>query len=685
MTILKHNNPIMAFDNFVYFKTKFYKQEGHMYNLEINNTNYTIDSRTRYFYDYYIKKFGYDYIEKKVSDIKDVELRKELVNFLSYSKVYEKDAEYNLQSFCEESSIPFDQIIEIKSVCLFEDVFELCELLSRIKSNKRYNELAAVAIAYFFYDGVSDDTAENFWYYITRHLCNEMGTELGIKKSTQIYARANDILKETDIIIIPQYDDFPKTLVDVQDKDFVDTYAEEFANRQIIGYNHIHIGKQIFNKEYMQLFPLYAYYRKKIGRNFFDENKISDEDFIKQFKLFDYIFVNYYNEECHRFKDYLQMQGCEFLYDKLSSYIPVSYYTIDCFIRKNYDRNVDYSMERYAALLLTYWLYDQEDLSYSDSLYVHNILHMSLSKADNYPSHPEIYVKDFVSRIANTIIKEANNFGKILNLPLIPQVQTLDEEFKESGTFLLPWKYVTFNNGYLLLSHPLSDGKSSTRPYRLELKSSKYAYNAIKLYFSSSVPLFKVHSINKQITKVENVKNFDLEKYVESIIYRSSKRKKIEIHRREHLGESSNYKSYTLSELKQDPLIKKSYYLNELCKMHLQHYKVYQCCELRSNATSSTTESIFCFVVKECHDQLILAIENTLDSRSTIVFFIKKTLLLEAVSVIGQFFSSDEVNKRQSLQWNDVDFNDVSIIKYKRIIHSSIYDWKHAMNLLLKC
>lgn len=449
-------------------------------------------------------------------------------------------------------------------------------------------------------------------------------------------------------------------------------------------HNHIHIDKQTFVKDYMQAFPFYAGLRNKGGKEIFsDSTMFKHPTVVKHLEVYNFIYENYYENECQRFKDYLNMLDCEFLYDKLSSFVPVSYASINKFIKKNYkEGNHEDSFERYTSILLLYWLYDKEDLAYSNTTYVHKLLQNSLIKADDNLKDPELYSKNWLCSEANSIIEYANSYGEIMNMPIIPTVQPQNYKIKDDGAFDLPWEYVSFQNGYMLLTHPLHSNNKKIKPYKLSSYSSKASYNDIKLYFTSNVPLMKVISKKGNITGIDKENKFNLDDYISAIIYRtSSKRIKFEIKRKEH--QERKIKSYTLGEVNNLPLVEKSYYLNELCKIHLSSYKVYNFEELRVNSSSFCKESVFCFIIKDKKGELVLAIENTLESRSTILFFIKKTQLNKALDSINVFFSSDETNKRQSLQWNEVDFKDPSIIRYERIIHTSTWEWNRNIKRYL--
>ena len=197
--------------------------------------------------------------------------------------------------------------------------------------------------------------------------------------------------------------------------------------------------------------------------------------------------------------------------------------------------------------------------------------------------------------------------------------------------------------------------------------------------FCKRVPMLKVRCEKGNIKSVNKDSRIDLDNYVTSILHRTSKAYvKFKIKPRK--DKPSKYRTYTKQEASSLAQMKKSYYLEELCKMQLPAYKVYHFTESRANVTSFASEDIFCFVLKETENNLVIAIENTLDSRSTILFYVKKDELPRALDVINVFFASSTLNKRQSLQWKAVDFNDPSIIRYERIIHTSFGEWKGVIN-----
>lgn len=70
----------------------------------------------------------------------------------------------------------------------------------------------------------------------------------------------------------------------------------------------------------------------------------------------------------------------------------------------------------------------------------------------------------------------------------------------------------------------------------------------------------------------------------------------------------------------------KSKYLDWLCSKQLPNYQIYYCLEIKSNVNQQEKdEDAFIFTIKETNQMITLVYENVLESRSSIVFKIRKT------------------------------------------------------------
>ncbi len=124
----------------------------------------------------------------------------------------------------------------------------------------------------------------------------------------------------------------------------------------------------------------------------------------------------------------------------------------------------------------------------------------------------------------------------------------------------------------------------------------------------------------------------------------------------------------------------KQQYLTFLCSKHLDGYKIKYTIEWRSNCENDYIENAFLFTISESNSYIIIVYENTENDRSSIVFYVKPKNYDKAVSAICGYFSSMEVNKRETLANYYVSFKDSGIIKFKRIYHTDFYQWKQTIN-----
>lgn len=671
------------FDDFDYFKEISSKNKPNLYEFTYNDRKCCFDYNiTPYFYHYYIEKWGYDFINRKIRNLRDSKLRNNLNDQVSYCVFYKLHCEDELLTFFQDvDSLNIFYFNKLKGFTPFFNAKETFRtLVDKFFEQRYFNEIISIFLAYYI-DNYLQDEVLSYWIDYTRIIRNTFNNETVEERIKSIKDRTNEILTMySSSYFIPH--NVLSITEGISNYSFVKmiNHIDEEVEEKKPG--QVHIYKQSFVKRYMQYFPLYANFLNQNKDSFVNDGKINIPKNSIQFKLFDFVYNNYYKEECLRFRDYLSMLNLEMFYDDLASYVPVSSVSLEYFIKRNFlVKYSEYGFEMYTALLLVYWLYDMDYMAYSNNRFVGYKLLKFLQESDAKDNNIH-YKLMSLSSVTNDIIKKANNFMDTFNLPIIPCIYDVDMKFLENGKFNLPWEYVTFMDRYLVLHHPLHANDSKYVPLKISCIEAKADYNRIKLFFANTVPLIEVISKKGKITNFNKDSLVNFHDYVQNIIYKTShKRVKIAINHTSH--NSGNIHSYDIAEARHLPQVAKSFYLEELCKMHLSYYKVYHFMELRATASSSSSESVFCFVVRASFDRLVLAVENTLDSRSTIIFFVKKELLNRALNVINVFFSSDTLNKRQSIQWHDVNFNDSSIIKYTRVIHTTADEWNYNIRRIL--
>ena len=126
--------------------------------------------------------------------------------------------------------------------------------------------------------------------------------------------------------------------------------------------------------------------------------------------------------------------------------------------------------------------------------------------------------------------------------------------------------------------------------------------------------------------------------------------------------------------------------LNFLSGIHLNQFNIFYVPEIRLNSNGIRyDEEGFIFTVKENNQYTIAIYENTLDSRSTVIFVIKNSCYELAIKDIGDYFASpDKVNRREKLSTNYVNANSSGIVRLFREVHNDFDDWKRRIIQLVR-
>lgn len=245
-----------------------------------------------------------------------------------------------------------------------------------------------------------------------------------------------------------------------------------------------------------------------------------------------------------------------------------------------------------------------------------------------------------------------------------------ENKISNNGKFELSWKYVTFTNGYIYLYHPLH--QNSLYPLKYKMKNSISAFNNIQSYFINRLTPISVQAKNGRIIKVLNIEDveFCIQKLTEKYKNRNNRpisripKHKIEKMTKEQI--TNHIHTY------------KSKYLDWLCSKQLPNYQIYYCLEIKSNVNQQEKdEDAFIFIIKETGQMVTLVYENTLESRSSIVFKIRKNRLQNVIQEIHHFFSSNSLNKRELIMQGNVNNEFLfSSNTYWRIMHTNFNSWK---------
>ena len=124
----------------------------------------------------------------------------------------------------------------------------------------------------------------------------------------------------------------------------------------------------------------------------------------------------------------------------------------------------------------------------------------------------------------------------------------------------------------------------------------------------------------------------------------------------------------------------KQQYLTYLCTKHLDGFKIKYTTEWRSTCDYDYVENAFLFTISVSSSYVIIIYENTEDSRSSIVFYVNPMEYDKAVNAICGYFSSMEINKRETLASYYVNFKDSGIKRFQRIYHTDFNQWKRTID-----
>ena len=244
-----------------------------------------------------------------------------------------------------------------------------------------------------------------------------------------------------------------------------------------------------------------------------------------------------------------------------------------------------------------------------------------------------------------------------------------EEDYAWDGTILIPWKYVTFKNGGLLIDHPkLYSAGGSKQAYKYKCNQAQAAFNYIKKAFISKLPPIIAKSQRGIITEIINIGDIDIcVTALETGVL--PPKIKIKSSKKTTFGATINYDDF-ISRRK----AYKSVYLDYLAE-HLYHDStIYFSKECRVNSDNATTyEDAFIFRLANN----ILLYENVLDNRASVLFTIEDSQAEKCVEVINDYFSSHLiVNKREKIASDITQFLDSGIKDYKRIYHTTLYEWE---------
>lgn len=256
----------------------------------------------------------------------------------------------------------------------------------------------------------------------------------------------------------------------------------------------------------------------------------------------------------------------------------------------------------------------------------------------------------------------------------------IDKSFPPTGEFEVPWRYVRFYDGVLMITHPNPSKRGTLTPFHFRNSDILKTFEDIRFYIENKNPKLRVNAADGVITGLLNFKDFI------SVI---SQYKDYE--NEEDIGfgkplSPGNISGFLKDVFQRNTFIRKSPYLSYLATLQISEYKILYLLErvIHESGQVDTDEYGYLFVIKKTSAQMILLYENITDSsRSSIVFYVNPEEYVKAVEIIRKFLACEIKNKRQKLSFGQIQFNNPCIREVKRIKHTDLIDWKYNIQYYL--
>ena len=251
-----------------------------------------------------------------------------------------------------------------------------------------------------------------------------------------------------------------------------------------------------------------------------------------------------------------------------------------------------------------------------------------------------------------------------------------DKSFPESGEFEIPWRFVQFYDGILMISHPNPSRRGTYTPYRFRHSDILKSFEDIRFYIEKRSPKLRVQAADGVIVGLLNFNEF------RAVISQYKDWEKAEDISFVNPSGHNNISGITKETFMRCSIIRKSPYLSYLSSLQNEHYRIIYLLErvIHESGQADIDEFGYLFVIKKSYNHMILLYENITDfSRSSILFYINPDQYQQAVEIIRRFLASEIKNKRQKLSYGQIRFTNPCIQLVKRIKHTNLTDWKNNL------
>ena len=246
-----------------------------------------------------------------------------------------------------------------------------------------------------------------------------------------------------------------------------------------------------------------------------------------------------------------------------------------------------------------------------------------------------------------------------------------DKTFPQSGEFEIPWRFVKFYDGILIISHPNPSRRGTYTPYYFRNFDILKSFEDIRPYIEKRSPKLRVQAVDGVITCLLNFKEF-----MSVVTQYKDWEKEEDIDFINTIRPNNDVSKEVFA---RNPIIRKSPYLSYLSTLQHDSFTIKYLLErvIHESGQIDTEEYGYLFTIKSAYYQTVLLYENISDSlRSSILFYIDPDKYLEAVEIVRKFLASERANKRQKLSYGKIRFKNPCIRMVKRIKHTDLIDWK---------
>ncbi len=280
-------------------------------------------------------------------------------------------------------------------------------------------------------------------------------------------------------------------------------------------------------------------------------------------------------------------------------------------------------------------------------------------------------------KLINKIVQTSKFFDHSIHFEIL-------YEFPENGTFRVPWESIDFEEDAVLIYHPNHRNDDYYVPYKYDLILSDIPAGMVpedikeKWTFSADCINGHVISVRTQQDYSSVIKTLtsppspQIEEQEEPDIYSETAINRC-------IDEYRSGKTYSHSH----PIkIKDSSYLKYLASSQYGAVPFRFCYERKINASATHLqylEDAILFTTRVNENKAIVVYENSNSSRSTYIFAVKHSRLVDTSEQILDFFSSSTPNKREKIFNGVIDFEKMGVTRFVRITHDYYNQWKRDL------